>query len=51
VWLTLPAPAQATNLNILSPTLEPLQGLLAYLGLAKLDRSPDDEPHILESWI
>lgn len=36
---------------MVEPDLEPLRGRLEALGLVNLGRDPNDEPHIVETWI
>jgi hypothetical protein len=36
---------------IVTPDLDELHGVLAQLGLAKLDRMPGDDPVVLETWL
>ena len=48
--LSLPQP-QPMPLTIMDKNLERLQTTMQALGLVKLDRSPEDDPVILETWI
>lgn len=50
LWLTLPE-AQPTELMLAHPELDVLRDELAHLGLTQLNRSPGDDPAILETWI
>lgn len=36
---------------MVGPAIEPLRGRLEALGLVNLGRHPNDEPHIVETWI
>jgi hypothetical protein len=49
LWMSLPEPA-VTNFTIRCPELEPLREQLIDLGFYRRDRSPEDEPQILETW-
>lgn len=42
---------EVTAFAILDPRLDGLQAILEALGFVKLDRSPQDDPVILETWI
>lgn len=49
MWRTLPEP-MSTQFLLMHDTLEDLRGLLPP-GLARLERNPDDDPVIEETWI
>lgn len=48
--LTLPAP-EALPLIFKNPDLEAVRAVMRTMGLVKLDRSPEDDPVILETWL
>lgn len=50
LWLTLPENV-ATAFTMRCVELAPIQDFLESLGMVKLYRSPDDQPHVLETWI
>jgi hypothetical protein len=41
----------ATATSIKSRELEPIREKLARAGLVRLDRNPEDEPQIVETWL
>lgn len=49
LWLTLPKPT-VTNTLIRAASLEEVRSLLP-AGLARLERSTDDDPNIVEVWM
>ena len=50
LWWTLPE-AKATDFTIMDRDLERIQTTIDALGMVRLDRSPEDDPKILETWI
>lgn len=50
LFFTLPATV-ATGYTIEAHELEPVRFRLAAMGFTPMQRSPEDEPHILETWI
>lgn len=51
LWLVDGTGSHATNQAVASPNLESLRRLLASMGHIPLDRSPGDDPVIIETWI
>ena len=41
----------ATAMTLKSRELEPIREKLSRAGLVRLDRNPDDEPQIVETWL
>jgi hypothetical protein len=41
----------ATVMTLKSRELEPIREKLSRAGLVRLDRTPDDEPQIVETWL
>lgn len=50
LWHSLPLP-EPTAIAVRDPDVEVIRAAFQELGFHKLDRSPDDEPHIMESWL
>lgn len=50
MWTTLPEP-RSLHFVVRASTLEQVRDLMEACGLVHLDRSPEDHPHILETWL
>lgn len=50
LWLTLPE-ARPTDYAMTCESVEPIREQMINLGLTRLERAPEDDPSILETWI